>query len=160
MQFSGENNGRCEIRTHGAACAAQRFSKPSPSTTRPIFQNFSLEKIAPTGFEPVYLGNRPKVLGHYTTFPENEQLRMMLSTGFPAKGLRGWEHSGTIRGPFPCRRNALPLSYAPNRSSHAPYLVSYNCLLVSSRKLTKLLELSAQVVLGTRLKWRDSNSQC
>ncbi len=111
-----------------------------------------------TGFEPVYLGNRPKVLGHYTTFPENEQLRMMLSTGFPAKGLRGWEHSGTIRGPFPCRRNALPLSYAPNRSSHAPYLVSYNCLLVSSRKLTKLLELSAQVVLGTRLKWRDSNS--
>jgi hypothetical protein len=31
---------------------------------------------------------------------------------------------------------------------------------VSSRKLTKLLELSAQVVLGTRLKWRDSNSQC
>lgn len=112
-------------------------------------REFRLSKVGMTGFEPVYLGNRPRVLGHYRTFPENEQLRMMLSKGSPAKGLRGWEHSGTIRGPFPCRRNALPLSYAPNRSSHAPYLVSYYCLLVSSRKLTKLLELSAQVVLGT-----------
>lgn len=114
-----------------------------------------------TEFEPVYLGNRPRVLGHYTTFPENEQLRMMLSTGFPAKGAERMGALGNDPRAFSVskKRSTTELCSQSEQSRSAP-----SFLLLPTRVIAEVDETSrtfgSSGVRNTKIKWRDLNSQC